>query len=283
VIELAECTYVEAGKLARSPRSIVLLPLGAIEQHGPHLPLLVDWTGAEELARLLGVHLTRAGFVPIRAPALPYGASTLAASWAGTVSLTIPLVRRLVVEIIGQLAGHGFQRFVITNYQADPDHLRAIALARQDLARRRIRVFVAGFDRERRLPSPMINPSVLDLLRSRRARLEWHAGELETAMMLAVAPRMVKRKIARRLRPAWVDFAAALTKGIRSFEEMAPGGSGYFGSPAAARADTGRKAMRLRARLMAAELIPALRDLAVGARRARRTVRPARRSAGPSR
>ena len=270
MIELGECTYVEAGKLARSPRSVVLLPLGAIEQHGPHLPLLVDWMGAEELARLLGVHLTRAGFVPIRAPALPYGASTLAASWAGTVSLTIPLVRRLVVEIIRQLAGHGFQRFVLTNYQADPDHLRAVALARRDLARRRIRVFVAGFDRDRRPPSPMINPSVLGLLRSPRARLEWHSGELETAMMLAVAPRMVKRKIARRLPPAWVDFAAALRKGIRSFEGMAPRGSGYFGSPAAARADTGRKAMRLRARLMAAELIPALRDLAVGARPARR-------------
>jgi len=277
VIELAECTYVEARKLARSPRSVVLLPLGAIEQHGPHLPLLVDWMGAEELARLLGLHLTRAGFVPIRAPALPYGASPLAASWAGTVSLTVSLVRRLVVEIVGQLAGHGFQRFVLTNYQADPDHLRAIALARRDLARRRIRVFVAGFDRERRPPSPMINPEVLGLLRSPRAQSEWHAGELETAMMLAVAPRMVKQNVARRLPPAWVDFAAALAKGVRSFEAMAPGGSGYFGSPAAGRADTGRKAMRMRARLMAAELIPALRDLVVGARRARRRVRRSRR------
>src|SRR5688572_7917369 len=53
MIELAECTSLGAGKLARSPRSVVLLPRGAIEQHGPHLPLLVDWMGAEELARLL--------------------------------------------------------------------------------------------------------------------------------------------------------------------------------------------------------------------------------------
>src|SRR5688500_11386245 len=43
MIQLAECTYLEARKLARSPRSVVLLPLGAIEQHGPHLPLVVDW------------------------------------------------------------------------------------------------------------------------------------------------------------------------------------------------------------------------------------------------
>src|SRR5437879_12743922 len=87
MIRLAERTWPEAARLARDRRSVVLLPLGAIEQHGPHLPLLVDWLGAEELARRIAPHLSRAGYRPILAPALPYGVRTLAVAWGGTVSL----------------------------------------------------------------------------------------------------------------------------------------------------------------------------------------------------
>ena len=63
MIRLAELTSPEAEKLARDPRAVVLLPLGAIEQHGPHLPLLVDWLGAEELSCRVAPHLRRAGRV----------------------------------------------------------------------------------------------------------------------------------------------------------------------------------------------------------------------------
>src|SRR6266481_6319677 len=103
MIRLAERTWPEAARLARDPRSVVLLPLGAIEQHGPHLPLLVDWLGAEELARRVAPHLRRAGWRPILAPSIPYGVSTLAVGWPGTVSLSIPTLRRLIVEIVNGL------------------------------------------------------------------------------------------------------------------------------------------------------------------------------------
>jgi hypothetical protein len=73
---------------------------------------------------------------------------------------------------------------------------------------------------------------------------------VETAVMLAVA---------RRLPPAWTDWAPALARGVRQFERMPPGGRGYFGWPAAARAETGRRVMALRGRLIAAVL---LEDLA---------------------
>jgi creatinine amidohydrolase len=69
VIRLAERTWPEAARLAKDPRSVVLLPLGAIEQHGPHLPLLVDWLGAEELARRVAPHLRRASAACRRAAA----------------------------------------------------------------------------------------------------------------------------------------------------------------------------------------------------------------------
>src|SRR5204863_6339013 len=135
VIRLADLTWPEARRLARSPRSVVLLPLGAIEQHGPHLPLSVDWLGAEELARRLAPHLRRAGWKPVLAPSLPYGASPLAVDWPGTLSLSVATLRRVIVEVVRALARHGFRRVILTNYQADPGHLRAMALARRELAR----------------------------------------------------------------------------------------------------------------------------------------------------
>jgi creatinine amidohydrolase len=259
VIRLAERTFREAAALARDPRAVVLLPLGAIEQHGPHLPLLVDWLGAEELARRIAPHLRRAGYRPVLAPSLPYGVSTLAVGWGGTVSLSPGVFRRLVVELVRGLAGHGFHRFVLTNYQADPDHLAALGAITRTLRRDGLLVLVGGFTPGARGATPMVNPRVTRLLKSPRPALEWHSGELETAFMLATRPELVRRAVARRLPPAWVDFRAALAAGARRFEAIDPGGQGYFGWPRAARAVTARRALALRARLIARELLAALR------------------------
>lgn len=256
MIRLADLTWPEARRCARDRRSVVVLPLGAVEQHGPHLPLAVDWLGAEELARRVAPHLRRGGWRVVLAPSLPYGASTLAVAWSGTVSLSVATTTRLIVEIVRGLAAHGFRRFVVTNYQADPDHLRAIAVARRTLSRGgRLQVLVAGFAPPGERANPMLDPRVRALMRSPRPEREWHSGEVETAVMLAVAPALVRRAVARRLPPVWTDWAAALARGVRRFERMQPGGRGYFGWPAAARAETGRRVMALRGRLIAAALL----------------------------
>ena len=260
MIRLAECTSREAARLARDPRALVILPLGAVEQHGPHLPLLVDWLGAEELARHVAPHLARAGYRVVLAPALPYGASPLAETWPGTVSLSRATLKRVIVEVIGSLARHGFRRFVLANYQADPAHVRAMGEAKRALTRgdRRLRILFAGFSPEARSMAAMLDPRVLRLSRSPNPKGEWHAGELETALVLARRPDLVRRAVARRLPPVWVDFRAALRKGARRFEQIAPGGAGYFGWPAAARAVTAKRALALRGRLMAGEIIRTL-------------------------
>jgi creatinine amidohydrolase len=256
MLALAECTTGDVERLARRKNVVVLLPLGAIEQHGPHLPLAVDWLGADALAQHVAPHLERAGYRCVLAPSLPYGASPLAADWSGTVSLRGSTLRRVVGEILAALIGHGFARFVLVNYQADPGQLAAMAAIKRDAERRRgVRILFAGFAPT---PSPaMLNARVSALLRSPRPDREWHAGELETAMMLAVRPDLVRRALARRLPPAWVDWRTRLRPGT-TFRRMHPRGRGYFGAPAAGRAATGREALRLRGRLIAAELIAAL-------------------------
>ncbi|MGH7389358.1 MAG: creatininase family protein [Candidatus Rokuibacteriota bacterium] len=258
-ILLAERTWPEARSLARDPGAAVLLPLGAIEQHGPHLPLLVDWLGAEELARRLAPHLSRAGWRPVLAPALPYGVSTLAETWAGTASLSRATLARCIVEIVRTLARPGFRRFVLVNYQADPDHIRAMGAARRALERDgQVQVLFAGFGPDASVQALMVDPRVWKLLRSPRPSLEWHSGELETALVLATRPALVRRRVVPGLRPRWVDFRGALARGARRFEDLGGSGPGYFGWPAAARADTGRKALALRARLFAERLVTQL-------------------------
>ena len=238
----------------------MLLPVGAIEQHGPHLPLLVDLPGAAELARRLAPHLARAGWRPVLAPSLPYGASPLAADWPGTVSLSITTLRRLVVDVVLSLARSGLRRIVLTNYQADAAQLRALDAARRALSRHRVQVLVAGFAPDPEIHAAMFDPRVMRLLRSPRPAAEWHSGELETSMMLAAAPALVRRATARRLRPVWVDWRGALARGAGTFREMAPRSPGYFGAPGVARAETGRRAMALRARLIAGVLVARLRS-----------------------
>ena len=272
MIKLGECTYVEAARLARGSRSVILLPLGAVEEHGPHLPLLVDWLGAEELARRIAPHLQRGGLTPVLAPSLPYGVSTLAEEWSGTVSLSKPLVTRLIVEVVRALARHGFRRFVLVNYQADPDHLRAMNAARRALVRgRRLQVVFAGFAPDRAANGAMVNPQVLRLLRSPRPESEWHSGELETAMVLAARPDLVRRSLMRKLPPAWVDFRGRLEHGARRFREIDSKTRGYFGWPAVAKPETAVRVMRLRGKMIAAEVI---RALGLRARRSRK--RPVR-------
>jgi creatinine amidohydrolase/Fe(II)-dependent formamide hydrolase-like protein len=207
--------------------------------------------------------------------------STLAERWAGTVSLSIPTLARLIVEIARGLARHGFRRLVLTNYQADPEHLQALARARRALRRDALQVLVAGFSPEPAEQAPMVDPRVRALMRSPRPALEWHAGELETALVMARRPRLVRARIARALRPHWVDVRAPLAGGARRFEELGRRGQGYFGWPRVARAETGERTLALRVRLLGGDLLARLdawRPPRMGGRR-RRAVTPGGREA----
>jgi creatinine amidohydrolase/Fe(II)-dependent formamide hydrolase-like protein len=100
-------------------------------------------------------------------------------------------------------------------------------------------------------------PRVLRLLRSPRPESEWHSGELETGLVLALRPELVRRGLARTLPPAWVDFRGRLKQGARRFRDIDRKTRGYFGWPAMARRETAVRVMRVRGRLTAAEVIRA--------------------------
>ena len=108
-VHLQHLTWEEAGEAAAANR-LVIIPTGATEAHGAHLPLDVDThqvsTVAERLAERVGA---------LVAPALPYGYSTTWMGYPGTMTLSSETYQQVIVELASSLVEHGFHRIVILN------------------------------------------------------------------------------------------------------------------------------------------------------------------------
>src|SRR5690625_1162128 len=111
IVPLASLTTEEAeAALARA--KVAILPLGAIEQHGPHLDLSTDISIATELARRI---CTELGDDAILLPPMPYGLSEHHTAFAGTVTLRPSTFIQLILEVVESLAAQGMRRTVIVN------------------------------------------------------------------------------------------------------------------------------------------------------------------------
>jgi creatinine amidohydrolase len=80
----------------RAPMSVLVVPLGSTEQHGPHLPLSTD----TDIATALADRLAAARPDVVIAPALPYGSSGEHAGFAGTLSIGLTALEHVVVELV---------------------------------------------------------------------------------------------------------------------------------------------------------------------------------------
>src|SRR5262245_30841890 len=109
---LEELTRDQARALA--PEALVVLPVGAIEQHGPHLPVGTDYFVVEHIARAAAMSL--ADRVPILvAPALPFGSSHHHLPFGGTLSLSTETYYRALRDLAESLIASGFRRIFILN------------------------------------------------------------------------------------------------------------------------------------------------------------------------
>ncbi|HJN15021.1 MAG TPA: creatininase family protein, partial [Armatimonadota bacterium] len=93
-----------------SGAEIVIIPIGAVEQHGPHLPLGTDWYAADRVAAQVGEQLN--AYV---LPALPISNSQEHLDFRGSVSLRPQTLALVLEDIILSLAHQGFGKFVIVN------------------------------------------------------------------------------------------------------------------------------------------------------------------------
>jgi mycofactocin precursor peptide peptidase len=191
-----------------APRRL-LIPLGATEQHGPHLPLCTDTLIASAVAEGAARHRPDL----MVAPALPYGASGEHAGFPGTLSLGLKALEAALVELVRSadaLAG-----VVLVSWHGGNAAAVRRAAARGRAEGRAVMCW------EPRLPG---------------AGADAHAGRIETSLMLAIAPEMVG---AGRPVGSCESLAAVLPR-LRDLGVAEVSPSGVLGDARGATADEGR-------------------------------------------
>src|SRR2546423_2317145 len=91
---------------------VVLLPLGAMEQHGPHLAVSTD----SDIVSHIAIQAEKQRNADILlCPTLPFGSSHHHLSFGGTISISITTYTQLLVELVESLLQNGFRRIVLLN------------------------------------------------------------------------------------------------------------------------------------------------------------------------
>jgi creatinine amidohydrolase len=195
-------------------QTIAVLPLGATEQHGPHLPLSVDTVLANGVVASAVQHLgdaVPALFLPTQA----VGFSPEHAAFAGTLTLKSETLLRLWTDIGESVAASGVKKLVLFN--AHGGQVGAMDLVARDLrARLGMLVFSVNW-----YQLPLVGPQGEDvnaLFDAHEHRFGIHAGDIETSMMLALAPTRVDMAQAH-------NFASASEERCRRFAIVGNGKS----------------------------------------------------------
>lgn len=196
------------------------LPFGALEQHGPHLPLGTDTIVAVHTARRLAEH-----YDAVLLPPISYGETWATSGYPGTVSLSPSTVTAIAMDIARAVASFGIRRFVVVN--GDFGNRLPLGAAARTLAEEGIPTLVLDY--------PGMDDAIARVRESEPAAAGMnHAEEIETSMVLAAQPEMVRTDRFTAEYPVFpVDF------GLRPMRLHDVSVSGVFGDPSTASADKG--------------------------------------------
>lgn len=175
----ADLTRPDFANLDRA-RTVLVLPIGAIEQHGPHLPVSVDRDLAEAVLERTLAHV--ADDLPVLAmPGFAYGKSNEHAAIPGTLSLSAQTLLALLGDLAVSLAATGFRRLVFLN--AHGGNAPVLEIAARDLKiAHGLRIATCNwynFNEAERHGDPRENAFGI------------HAGLIETSAMLALKPDLI--------------------------------------------------------------------------------------------
>jgi len=216
-VNLADLRSPQIPELAGA---VALLPVGAVEPHGPHAPLGTDTLISEGICRRAAAAV---GAVVL--PTLPYGVTRYGAAFPGAVGVSESTLRALVAEVCQAALEQGFRAVVIVNSHFEPEQVATLRAAAGDLGHR-----VALLDLTRRANAARLTREFQDG--------SCHAGRYETSLILADAPALVDAEQMARLPELAVDMPAAIAAGRTDFVAMGMHDA-YCGAPAAASAAEG--------------------------------------------
>lgn len=202
-------------------KSIVILPVGAIEEHGPHLPLSTDCLQPEYVAEKVA-EKTGAFVMPI----LKYGQCSSTRNFPGTITLRFDTLRALAEDIISELARTGFRNIVVLSGHAGRVHMTALRMAAKkvlDESEHDLNIMVLS-DYDIAYTMDEIEIPVND----------GHAGMIETSRVMAIRPDLVKGT-AEPHHPNFPPFMV-----LKNPEKLFP--KGVMGEPQLASREFGEKA-----------------------------------------
>jgi creatinine amidohydrolase len=229
-ILFAEHTRRELRELA--PSTLLVLPLGATEQHGPHLPTGTDFLTVEHLAREAARQIA-ADLPVLVAPTLPFGCSEHHLPFGGTLSFTTETYYRMLCDLLRSLVLDGFQRIFLLNGHGGNHEL--IQLAARDMALAHpVQIAAASY----------WNLAWEDLLKADAhigARLPGHAGRFETSLMLALQAGLVDENRPQREVVPGTDSSAAYAPYRHERHGSWQAIDGYSDSPANGSAELGHR------------------------------------------
>jgi creatinine amidohydrolase len=235
---LSELTRGEARDGASS--SLLLLPLGATEQHGPHLPVGTDSILVEEVARRAAARL--AGEVPVVvAPALHFGSSAHHLPFGGTLSLETETYYRVLMDLGRSAVASGFRRLFLLNGHGGNHELAQ--LAARDLA------LSHPIDAGAGSWWTMAHDELIASGAWDAHPVPGHAGAFETSAVLALRPELVREP--RPARPAESPAPAPFRAPYRAeFHGSWQAIDGHSDSPADATATAGHAALDIATRVV---------------------------------
>ena len=212
---LQEMSWPQIEAAQRESRTVIL-PVGATEEHGPHLPIITDTVQALEVARVVAKE--RGIFL---APPIHYGVCRSTRAFPGTITVGHDALRGYVRDILISFADSGFSRVMILTGHAGGQHMAALEEAGQMAVEERdFRVsLVSLFD--------LIDFSTVETPH------DGHAGEVETSLMMVIRPDLVKGSPEGNFpkRPRFM-----IMKDVRHLM-----GNGIMGNPEPASPEKGRR------------------------------------------
>ncbi len=175
-----EQTRVRIGELAKD--ALVVLPVGATEQHGPHLPVGTDSFAIERIA-VESAQKASDRINVVVAPTLPFGSSEHHLQFGGTLSLSTETYYRVLVDLVESLITDGFTKIFIINGHGGNSEL--IQLAARDVALRKAASVAAA-------PYWTIAwDALVEAGIHQGGRMPGHAGRFETSVIQALRPELV--------------------------------------------------------------------------------------------
>lgn len=246
VVRIGESTWQDIDAFDRE-KTLFLLTLGMLEEHGPHLPIAADTLAVEYEAARIAERLSQSftGWTIVVMPTLEYGTSgadQLSGKPAhpGTYSLRQSTLRAVIADIGAQIAQNGFKRIYVMSGHGAPTQHAALNEA-CDFVSETFNVTMVNVSalfmadaglgsKGEQIAAKHFSPADLASFGN-----DLHAGVAETSGMLAVRPDLV--------RSAYQNLPAYPTQSIAQSREIAtrPGWPGYFSAPSKASAAYGRK------------------------------------------